>query len=105
MADGEYHPNEEAFLRDCATIFGIGDVAFDTLQARWVPDRWNAWQVLDMGPTADMAAVRRHYRAQVRSSHPDAMAGRGVPPEMIELANRRLADLNRAYEEITARAA
>ncbi len=105
MADGEFHPNEEVFLRECAAIFEVGEDCYVTLQSRWVPERWNAWAVLDMAPTQDAEAVRAKYRAEVRQAHPDAMIGRGVPVEMVELANRRLADLNRAYEEITARAA
>lgn len=104
MADGEFHPAEEAFLKVCAGIFEVGEPCYATLQSRWVPERWDPWCVLDMAPTNDIAEVRRRYRAQVRLSHPDTMTGRGVPVEMIELSNRRLADLNRAYAEIGARA-
>lgn len=100
MADGEFHPNEEAFLRDCADIFELDPADFEALLSRWVPEQWNAWNVLGIEPTSDMALVRRRYRALVRASHPDTMIGRGVPSEMISLATRRLADLNQSWEEI-----
>jgi DnaJ like chaperone protein len=36
----------------------------------------------------------------VRDSHPDRMQARGVPEEAVRLAERRLKDINRAWEEI-----
>ena len=100
MADGGLHEAEEAFLRRCAEIFEIGGDAFEGLLARWVPGRWSPWEVLGLAPGAAPGEVRARYRELVRLSHPDALAARGVPPEMMALATRRLADLNRAYEEL-----
>ena len=37
----------------------------------------------------------------VRQNHPDVLTANGLPEEMRELANRRLADINRAYAELT----
>ena len=105
MADGEFHHNEEAFLRECAAIFDLAGADFDALLSRWVPDRWSPWEVLGLQPTSDLQLVRRRYRELVRESHPDTMASRGVPMEMIPLATRRLADINRSWEEIRASAA
>jgi DnaJ like chaperone protein len=36
----------------------------------------------------------------IRESHPDAMIARGVPAEAVKLAEKRMVDLNRAWEEI-----
>ncbi|MBD0865770.1 MAG: TerB family tellurite resistance protein, partial [Rhodobacteraceae bacterium] len=46
MADGEYHPNEAAFLRTVAGIFGLADHVFARLQARHVPCHHDPWAVL-----------------------------------------------------------
>ena len=46
-----------------------------------------------------------HVRQMVRDSHPDRMQARGVPEEAVRLAERRLKDINRAWEEIEARQA
>lgn len=37
MADGFYHPNEDAFLEEVAHIFAISDADFRALRARFVP--------------------------------------------------------------------
>lgn len=101
MADGAYHPAEDAFLERVATIFGISARAFKGLRCRYVPDAApDPYAVLGANPDADMDEVRRLYREAVRENHPDRMIARGVPPEAIKLAEKRMVDLNRAWEEI-----
>ena len=53
---------------------------------------------------ADIAAVRARWRTLVRENHPDRMIARGLPAESVTLANARLAAINAAWEEISARA-
>jgi len=36
----------------------------------------------------------------VRENHPDALASRGVPREFVEMATRKIAAINAAYEAI-----
>ena len=50
-------------------------------------------------PLEDM---RKIWRKMVRENHPDAMLSRGVPEEAIRLAEKRMIDINRAWEEITS---
>jgi DnaJ like chaperone protein len=38
----------------------------------------------------------------VRDCHPDRLQARGVPEEAVRLAEKRLKDINRAWEEINA---
>ena len=52
---------------------------------------------------ADLATVRARWRELVRAHHPDKMIARGLPPETVNLANARLAQINHAWEEISAR--
>ena len=105
-ADGEYHPAEDAFLTRVAEIFGMGDGQFRRLRARYVPDAApDPYAVLGVAPDAPMDAVRAAWRAEVRATHPDRMIARGVPEEAVKLAERRLIAVNRAWEEISARAA
>jgi len=101
MADGVYHPKEEAFLARVAEIFGLEQREFRRLRARFVegepPDPWSV-----LGVTADMplAEIRKVWRRMVRDCHPDRMQARGVPQEAVKLAEKRLVDINRAWEEI-----
>ncbi|MDG1471868.1 MAG: molecular chaperone DjiA [Ascidiaceihabitans sp.] len=106
MADGFYHPNEDAFLERVAEIFEVGAPEFKALRARFVPDaETDPYTVL--GVTPEMAAddIRAAWRKLVRENHPDAMVARGVPEEAVQLAVKRLVDINRAWEDIQSGAA
>jgi len=104
LADGAYDPAEDAFLARVAGIFGLGEGAFRRMRARFVTDADpDPHDVLGVAPDAPMAEVRAAWRRAVRDSHPDAMVARGVPPEAVKLAERRLVAVNRAWEEIGRR--
>ena len=104
LADGRYHPAEDAFLVRVAEIFGIEDPQFRALRARFVPDaRPDPWTVLGVTRDTPIAEIRAQWRRLVKESHPDAMIARGVPQEAMKLSERRMQDINRAWEEIRAR--
>jgi DnaJ like chaperone protein len=42
------------------------------------------------------------YHKLVAENHPDKLIARGVPPEFIDTATKKLAAINAAYEEIRA---
>ena len=101
MADGFYHPNENKFLEDVARIFGMSEAQFKTLRSRHVPDvSPDPFAVLGIDATNDMDKVKSIWRQQVRECHPDIMMARGVPEEAVKLAEKRLIQINRAYDEI-----
>ena len=103
MADGFYHPNEDAFLEEVARIFSIADRDFKALRARFVPDAApDPFTVLGVGPDMALEEIRLAWRKLVRENHPDAMMARGVPEEAVRLAEKRMIDINRAWEDILA---
>lgn len=104
IADGSYHPNEDEFLRRVAEIFGIDDARFAALRARFVPDAApDPFAVLGVTPDTPLDEVRARWRQLVRDSHPDVMIARGVPEEAVRMAEKRLIDINQAWEDISAR--
>ncbi len=104
MADGRYHEGEEGFLQRVGTIFGISPLAFDCIEARHLAGRsGDPWQVLGVARDAELPAIRARWRDLVRAHHPDKMIARGLPVETVTLANARLAAINAAWEEISAR--
>jgi DnaJ like chaperone protein len=106
MADGGYHPQEEAFLREVARLFGVADRAFRTLAARFVPDAAaDPYDVLGVSPDDPPEVLRAAWRRAVRESHPDVMMARGLPEEAVRLAEKHLVAVNRAWEEINRRTA
>ena len=107
VADGEYHPKEDAFLRSVAAVFGLSEACFRSLRARHVveadPD---PYAVLGVTPDAPIDEVRKAWKQAVRESHPDRMRARGVPEEAMKVAQARLVAVNAAWDEISrARAA
>lgn len=104
MADGTYHPGEDAFLLRVAEIFDLPEGSFRRLKSRFVPDADpDPYDVLGVDPEMTLDQIRATWRQLVRDSHPDRMIARGVPEEAIKLSERRLIDINRAWEEIAAR--
>jgi DnaJ like chaperone protein len=106
VADGRFHPQEDAFLQRVAQIFGLDERCYRTLRARFVDGaERDPHDVLGIPPDASLAEARAAWKKAVRDSHPDAMIARGVPAEAVKLAERRLIAINEAWEKISARRA
>jgi DnaJ like chaperone protein len=104
LADGHYHEGEEEFLATVGRIFGVAPAAYDAIEARHLDTRrGDPWAVLGLPRDADLPAARARWRELVRAHHPDKMIARGLPEETVNLGNARLAQINRAWEEISAR--
>jgi DnaJ like chaperone protein len=99
-ADRALHPAEDDFLHTVARLFGLTEAQYRYHRAQYVQDRSNPYDVLGLHPGASDEAVRVRHRKLVRENHPDLAIGRGLPPEMIEMANRRLQAINDAYAVI-----
>ncbi|MGB7242344.1 MAG: molecular chaperone DjiA [Sulfitobacter sp.] len=101
MADGFYHPNEDAFLEHVARIFQLPERDFNTLRMRFAPEDENdPYTVLGVTPDMPVAKIRAVWRQLVRENHPDALVARGLPQEAMQLAQKRMADINRAWAAI-----
>jgi DnaJ like chaperone protein len=84
-----------------ARIFGLGEGDFRRLRARFVPSaERDPYEVLGVDSGATTEEIRRAYRRAVRESHPDRLMSQGLPEEAMKMAEKRMADLNTAWEEI-----
>tara|TARA_B110000003_G_scaffold260433_1_gene281270 strand:- start:380 stop:1063 length:684 start_codon:yes stop_codon:yes gene_type:complete len=100
-ADGQYHPNEDRFLFEVAAQFGLKEIEFQALRARHIPDQEpDPYSILGVLPDQNFDQIKVIWRKLVRESHPDQMLARGVPKEAIKLAERRLIQINEAFEKI-----
>ena len=101
VADGFYHPNEDVFLERVSEIFGLSERDFNAMKMRFAPDALqDPYTVLGVTPDMSKAQIRAAWRRLVRENHPDAMIARGVPEEALQLVQKRMADINRAWDEI-----
>ncbi|UZD92499.1 molecular chaperone DjiA [Cognatishimia activa] len=106
MADGEFHPNEDVFLERVAEIFEMDAAKFQAIKTRFVPDAEpDPYTVLGIDPNASQEEARRAWRQLVRDTHPDAMIARGLPEEAVKIAEKKMIDVNKAWETISGKAA
>lgn len=106
MADGVYHPNENAFLEEVALIFALPEPEFAALKVRFVPDATPLpHMVLGIAADASQDEARAAWRKLVRANHPDVLIARGLPEEAIKMAEKRMIDINRAWETLEGKAA
>ena len=99
-ADGAMHPKEDEFLKSVAMRFGFSDSEYRFFRARFVIDNANPYDALRLTPDASDAEVKAQYRKLVRDNHPDRLMANGVPAEFLELATRKIAAINVAYDAI-----
>jgi DnaJ like chaperone protein len=101
MADGVFHPSEEQFLADVAQRFGFTATEFNYIKARHVDTvEVDPYDVLGITPDIDDDTLKHHYHKLVLENHPDRMIARGVPPEFVSLATKKIAAINAAYEKL-----
>jgi DnaJ like chaperone protein len=99
-ADGVLHPAEEAYLQTVAKTFGLSATDYRIARAQFVEDPDDPYSVLGLNPSVDNAALKSTFKQLVREHHPDIAMARGVTPGFIDLATRKLASINAAYDQI-----
>ncbi|MGB7451936.1 MAG: DnaJ domain-containing protein, partial [Lysobacterales bacterium] len=57
-----------------------------------------------LGLTSDASEqeVKKAYRKLVSQYHPDKLSSQGLPEEMMEIAKKRVREINAAYDKIKA---
>jgi DnaJ like chaperone protein len=98
LADGRLHPAEQEFLERVATIFGLVRRPF----AEQATDLDDPYQVLGMTRSASSRDIKAAWRQLTREHHPDTLIAKGLPKEYIDLATKKMAAINAAYDRIRA---
>jgi DnaJ like chaperone protein len=121
LADGELHAEEERILFRVAAGLGVPESQFRQIlnmvlaQARFGgagaggaggaagpsrPSLGEAYQVLGVNEEASDQEVKKAYRRLMSEHHPDKLAARGVPDEMIRVSTEKTAEISKAYDMI-----
>ncbi|MCK0152347.1 co-chaperone DjlA [Alcanivorax sp. S6407] len=123
LADGNLHREEEAVLLKVAEGLGVPPQQFrqilnmllaqaqfggagpqgayggqQSAPGRARPPLSQACQVLGVAESASNQEIKRAYRKLMSEHHPDKLAARGVPEEMIRLATEKTAEISKAYD-------
>ncbi len=99
-ADGILHEGEDRYLQTVSEIFGYGPEQYKAVRARFVKDVTDPYEILGVPRGSSDDALKAHYRSLVRQNHPDALAGKGLSRELQEVAERKLAAINAAWDVI-----
>ncbi len=101
VADGKLHPREECFLAAVAEEFGFSDQEFLSIKGRHFKcEMYSPYNILQASPKTTDAELKTLYHKLVAENHPDMLIARGVPAEFVDIATKKLAAINAAYEEI-----
>jgi len=59
-----------------------------------------AYAMLGISPDTSDKELKKTYRRLMSQHHPDKLVAKGLPEEMIKLANQKTSEIKRAYEQI-----
>ncbi len=121
VADGKLSVGEDAILERVRTVLKIPiNVFIAMLRARQAepeaqPRSGNyrpavnrpqplsqSYASLGLKEEASAQEVKRAYRKLVSQYHPDKLSSQGLPDEVMEMAKRRVREINTAYDRIKA---
>lgn len=113
MADGVFHPAEEALLADIAARLGYSQAAFRQMMdmvlnqshfSRGESDPAsaldNAYKALGVTKDSSDQEIKRAYRKLMSQYHPDKLMGQGVPSDMIAMATEQAKEIQLAHDLI-----
>lgn len=113
LADGHFHPAEEALLTDIAGRLGYSPAAFKQMldmvanQTHFGGGQVTSEAALDdaykaLGVTKENsdAEIKRAYRKLMSQYHPDKLIGQGMPEDMVKMATEQAQEIQRAHDLI-----
>ena len=112
MADGKLHPDESVALSDIGQQLGFNKHQIDQL-LNMVNAQHNfnqqdhskislstAYAVLGITESSSDSELKKAYRRLISQHHPDKLVAKGLPEEMIKLANKKTHEIKQAYDLI-----
>lgn len=114
LSDGTLHTNESRILKQAASVLGFSEQEYNVLLQRMQAQKHahsgqqssmdikDAYDLLGITSTASDQEVKKAYRRQMNQHHPDKLVSKGLPEEMMEMANKKVQDIKEAYEAIKA---
>lgn len=113
LADGHFHPAEEAMLTGIAGKLGYDQAAFRQIldmvlnqshfgagAASPADALEDAYKALGVTPESSDAEIKRAYRRLMSQYHPDKLIGQGMPADMVAMATEQAKEIQLAHDLI-----
>ena len=113
-ADGGVHPEERRLLAHVAARLGFSEAVYLEIErmvgaglgarsrASSGPSLEDAYATLGVSPDAPDDEVKRAYRRLMSRHHPDKLASKGLPEEMMRAATERTQQIKAAWDQVQA---
>ncbi|MCF6338160.1 MAG: co-chaperone DjlA [Gammaproteobacteria bacterium] len=112
-ADGDLNPAEKKLLLVICDALGFSTADFDRLESMVRAEQHatkggrveqvsldDAYAILNVTSESSDAEVKRAYRKLTNQHHPDKLVAKGLPEEMMKLAEEKTHEIRAAYERI-----
>ncbi len=110
-ADGGVHPEERRLLTHVAARLGFSEAVYLEIErmvgagthareAAAGPTLEDAYTTLGVSPDTPDAEVKRAYRRLMSRHHPDKLASKGLPEEMMRAATERTQQIKAAWDRV-----
>ena len=108
LADGQISPEEDKILRSIPKHLGLPNkIYFDFLECYSSNDSHKqqvsldeCYKILGCSSSASNDEIKRAYKTQIRSYHPDVIASKELAPEFMEFAKQQTQRITEAYDTI-----
>jgi DnaJ like chaperone protein len=111
FADGKLDPRESVLLKKIALHLGFSESDLDMIiemvrggssaqPGKKGMDLEDAYHVLGVNPDTALAEIKKAYRRLLSQHHPDKLVSKGLPEEMIKLANEKTHEIRTAWKKI-----
>lgn len=112
VADGTLRAEEESMIRTACSIFGLAG-EYESIKAQFFGRTSSgdpsheasldaSYRLLACAPSDSDQVIKKKYRQLIKENHPDRLMSRGASEDSIKEANKKVAQIKRAYEQIMA---
>ena len=113
FADGRIDPKESSILGRCAEVLGVHSSELERIiemvRGGMSAQRSDgdlsvedAYRVLGVDPGTPLPEVKKAYRRLLSRNHPDKLVSKGLPEEMVKLANEKTHEIQMAWKRVQA---
>jgi DnaJ like chaperone protein len=115
-ADGELNPAEHKLLLHICSVLGFSHLDLERLESMVKAEHHaskggrggrvdhvsddDAYAILSISSSVSDAEVKRAYRRLMNQHHPDKLVAKGLPKEMMKIAEEKTHEIRTAYERI-----